>query len=97
MRRSTVLYTLFLVVAAFAAGAATATVCLDRSVKAIAIEGGGTATFRPIKALDDGWYLVEVEQSYTCENPLPIGNKHMTVVVPHLVRMRASELDNPHP
>lgn len=61
------------------------------------IDAQGTATYRPIKALDDGWYLVEVEQQYTCDNPLPIGNKEMTVIVPHLVRMRASELDNLNP
>ncbi len=60
----------------------------------ITIESVDVANYRPIKALDDGWYLVQIEQQYTCRNPFPIGKSTIHVLVPHLVRMRASEIDN---
>ena len=64
------------------------------ALKVFGVPTDAPVNFEPVADLGGGWYLVEVQQEYTCDNPLPLGNKTMTVVVPHLVRMRATELDN---
>lgn len=58
---------------------------------AVAVYRGGVEGYWPVERLDDGWYLVEVRQRYTCDNPL-WGKKKMHLTIPHLVRMRESEL-----
>ncbi len=60
---------------------------------AISVDASDSLTYRPIQALSDDWYLVEITYPHTCENPFPIGKAKMVMVVPHLVRMHASELD----
>ncbi len=59
----------------------------------ITVDGSSNLTYRPIRALGDDWYLVEVAYPHVCDNPFPIGKAKMVMVVPHLVRMHASELD----
>lgn len=47
----------------------------------------------PIKDLGKGWYLVEIKQRYICENPLPVGDETIYIIVPHLVRLHISEIE----
>lgn len=59
----------------------------------VTVDASDSLTYRPIRALGDNWYLVEVAYPHVCDNPFPIGKAKMVMVVPHLVRMHASELD----
>lgn len=59
----------------------------------VTVDASSNLTYRPIRALGDDWYLVEIAYPHTCENPFPFGKTMMVMVVPHLVRMHASELD----
>lgn len=93
--RQAFLYRTLMALGWLALGYALAQFPLVERPTLVVVEQHGDATFKPLKKLDDGWYLVEVKQKYTCPNPLPLGNKELTVVVPHLVRMRASELEKP--
>lgn len=58
---------------------------------AVAVYRGDVEGYWPIEKLDNDWYLVEVRHRFTCDNPL-WGKKKMHLVIPHLVRMRESEL-----
>ena len=49
---------------------------------------------RPVADLGNGWWLVEVTQRYECENPLPLGQPTVVLIIPHLVRMTWSELEH---
>ena len=60
---------------------------------AVTVDASDSLTYRPVRALGDDWYLVEVAYPHVCDNPFPIGKSKMVMVVPHLVRMSASELD----
>lgn len=59
----------------------------------VVVESSSVENYLPIAALGDGWYLVEVTQKYRTRNPFLIGNR-ITVTIPHLVRMKDSELDS---
>lgn len=63
------------------------------SEASVTVDASDSLTYRPIRALGDDWYLVEVAYPHVCDNPFPIGKAKMVMVVPHLVRMHASELD----
>lgn len=59
----------------------------------VTVDASRNLTYRPIRVLGNDWYLVEIAYPHTCENPFPFGKTMMVMVVPHLVRMHASELD----
>lgn len=59
----------------------------------ITVDVSDSLTYRPVRALGNDWYLVEVAYPHTYKNPFPFGKTMMVMVVPHLVRMHASELD----
>lgn len=58
---------------------------------AVAVYRGDVEGYWPIEKLDNGWYLVEVRQRFSCDNPF-WGKKKMELIIPHLVRMTESEL-----
>ena len=63
------------------------------SAAAVSVDASDSLTYRPVRALGDDWYLVEIAYPNTYKNPFPFGKTMMVMTVPHLVRMHASELD----
>jgi hypothetical protein len=47
----------------------------------------------PVQDLGDGWWLVEIRQEYEADNPLPIGPKKVKILVPHMLRLPATEME----
>lgn len=58
----------------------------------VVVEPTDILEYRPIRALGDGWYLVEIKQAYQYDDLLPFGNRKVIIVIPHIVRMKGSEL-----